>query len=125
MIAGVPAADRRIGPEVAIVPLNKIALRAERMPRAVGRVVDEELDRGPRRRVFRPVGQENSGLKEEMAHIQRPEIGRWLPGERGPIRDHAARERCIVERAITPLCRIAHWKAGGALPGERRARRIR
>ena len=106
VIAGVPAADRRIGPEVTIVPRNKIALRAERMRLAVGGVVDEELDHGLRRRVFRPMRKVNFGL--EGAKVRhRVGIERWLAGESGPIRDHDAGERCIIERAIAPLRRSA------------------
>src|ERR1051326_878773 len=63
VIAGVSAADRRIGPEVAIVPLHKIALWTYPMRDAVGGVVDEELDHGLRRRVFRPMAKMNFGLE--------------------------------------------------------------
>jgi hypothetical protein len=41
MIARKPAANGRIGPEITIVPLDKITLGAERMGMAVEGVVDQ------------------------------------------------------------------------------------
>ena len=125
MIARKPAANGRIGPEITIVPLDKIALGAERMGMVVEGVVDQQLDHGICSRVPRP---------DRKTHRRRSEHG-WREdefarprhrtrGEGVPIRDHAAGERCIVERAVAPLRRIARGQVGGALPRERRARRI-
>ena len=56
VIARKSAANGWIGPEIAVMPLDEIALGPERMRMAIDRVVDQQLDHGTGCRVPRPGG---------------------------------------------------------------------